>query len=382
MKILKIWPSFQQELKYHDHYLADIMSDNNIETTFLCSDKVDIEFKDFIGKEVINAGVDYYNNSKIIRLKSIEFINKPFIYEISKFYKVVCSNKYDIIHIYGTGNPITFYTLFLLKFFGKNTPVFINDHSNPNIVNNSLIGNIYYKLNSFFFSFLKKYNVKRIFVPNAASYEFVMNRYKLNSNELKIIPLGYDSDTFKYNPLKKNKSKNFIIGFAGKIYPEKRLELLIDVLTDLKIDAFELILVGIGSNKTSYQKKLTNSQDKNNINVTFKKIFKKSEELADFYNYVDLVVFPGSISITSIEATGCGTPIILFNSIKGLHDRVENGRGVLFNTREELTRHLLYFYKNYNLINNENIEIETQIYSWKNISKTYLNEYNRFLDEV
>ena len=89
MKILKIWPSFQQELKYHDHYLADIMSDNNIETTFLCSDKVDIEFKDFIGKEVINAGVDYYNNSKIIRLKSIEFINKPFIYEISKFYKVV-----------------------------------------------------------------------------------------------------------------------------------------------------------------------------------------------------------------------------------------------------------------------------------------------------
>lgn len=34
MKVLKIWATFQTELKYHDHYLADEMKKNAIETTF------------------------------------------------------------------------------------------------------------------------------------------------------------------------------------------------------------------------------------------------------------------------------------------------------------------------------------------------------------
>ena len=380
MKILKIWSSFQTELKYHDHYLSEIMQKDGVKTTFVSSDKIDLEFLPFLENKNIEAGLDDYKGSKIIRLKSIEFMRKPFIIEIKKLYLILTNKKYNLVHIYGIGNPISMLSLLILKVFRKDMPVIINDHSNINLKNTSIIGSIYYKINIFLFSKLQQ-QVNLIITPNISTNNFVKKHYSIDSTKMKIIPLGYDKQIFSYNKNLKNKSNKLIIGFAGKILQNKRLELLIDVVSELDNNSIECEFIGMNENETQYQIELKNYAKEKGIQVIFKALFKEETKLAKFYNYIDLAVFPGSISITTLEANGCGTPIVLYNSIEGLENRVEGDRGFLFDKKEELTKYILKYInmkKEKNIINHI-IEEQSKKYSWQELSKEYLKIYKYIL---
>jgi len=376
LKILKIWSSFQTEFKYHDHYLSEIMQNYKIKTIFLTSDKIDKEYLPFLDKKTIIAGDDEYNGSKIIRLKSIEFMRKPFILEIKKMYEELCKKDYDLIHIFGIGNPITFLTLIILKFCKKKILIIANDHSNPNFKNISLVGKIYYKINIFLFSKLNK-QVSLIITPNTATKNFIKEHYSIEETKMKIIPLGYDANIFTYNKNINHTDSQLLIGFAGKILPGKKLELLIDVLSEIDNENISCIIVGMNNPETDYQKSLR--MNTKSLRISFRPLIKDPRELAYFYNYIDLAIFPGSISITTLEANGCGTPVIIYNSIEGLEDRVEDNRGFLFNTKEELKKYILLYkrLKELNSIENQNIAQKSQKYSWQEISKLYIDIYNQ-----
>lgn len=332
MKILKIWTTFQTELKYHDHYLADEMKKEGIETVFLSSDKVNKEYLPFLNKQSICAGEDRYNGLKVIRLKSFEFMGKQFIFEVRKMYKEIKNGDYDVIHIFGISNPISVLCLFLVKFSGRKIRIYFNDHSNPELKSQSLVGRIYYKFNIYMFNLFKK-NISKVFTPNIASYKLIKNRYNLSDDKIDIIPLGYDSSVFYYSG-KKNIEKKLILGFAGKLLSNKKIELLIEVLSEIDDIAIVCEVVGLYDEPSEYQKSLINYAKEKNVSMNFKPLIKDPVKLAEYYNYIDVAVFPGSISITTLEATGCGTPIILFESIEGLEDRVENDRGILLKKRE------------------------------------------------
>lgn len=381
MKILKIWPSFQIELKYHDHYLSEIMQDYDIETTFLSSDKIDREFLPFLDNKMIKAGEDSYRGSKIIRLKSIEFMRKPFITEIRKMHQILCKKDYDLVHIFGVGNPITLLSLVVLKICKKKLPVIINDHSNPDLKNMSLAGKIYYRTNIFLFSLLKD-QVKLIITPNQASHNFIRKHYNVKKEKMKIVPLGYDAEVFIYDQNTKNRSNKLVIGFAGKIFPGKKLETLIDVLVEINDANISCEIVGMNQVETEYQQSLRKYAKSKNINISFKPLIKDPQELAKFYNYIDLAVFPGSISITTLEANGCGTPVILYESIEGLEDRVEGERGFLFTKKGELKKYILYYQqmKQDSLIPNFKIEEQSQQYSWQELSKVYMKIYKELIN--
>jgi len=376
LKILKIWASFQTELKYHDHYLSEIMQEDGVETTFLSSDKIDREFLPFLDNKTVKTGEDSYRGSRIIRLKSIEFMRKPFITEIGKMHQELCKNNYDLVHIFGIGNPITLLALTILKFCKKELPVIINDHSNPNLQNMSFIGKMYYKTNIFLFSKLSD-QVKLIITPNLASNNFIQKHYRVKKEKLKIIPLGYNSKIFTYDENVKNESYKLIVGFAGKILPGKKLELLIDVLSEINDENISCEIVGLNQTETKYQQSLKEYAKNKKINISFKPLIKDPQHLAKFYNYIDLAIFPGSISITTLEANGCGTPIILYESIEGLEDRVYGERGFLFNTKKDLKEYILHYQKlkQDGLIKNTLIEEESQRYSWQELSKIYLETY-------
>ena len=379
MKILRIWPSFQTELKYHDHYLSEIMQEHGVETTFLSSDKVDREFLPFLDDKIVKSGEDSYKGSRIIRLKSIEFMRKPFVTEIGELYRELCKKNYNLIHIYGIGNPITFLTLAILKLCKKNVPVIINDHSNPNLKNMSIIGNMYYKINVFLFSKLSN-QVELIITPNLASNDFVRKHYGLKKERMRIIPLGYDSDIFTRDMDVKNKSDNLIIGFAGKVLPGKNLELLLDVLSEINNNDIDCEIIGFSEPETEYQQSLRTYAKNCSVNVSFKPLIRDAKKLAKLYNYIDLAVFPGSVSITTVEANGCGTPVVLYRSIEGLEDRVEGDRGYLFNKKDELKKCILYYkkMKEIKMIPNLKIEKQSKKYSWQELSQKYLEIYRDF----
>jgi glycosyltransferase involved in cell wall biosynthesis len=97
-----------------------------------------------------------------------------------------------------------------------------------------------------------------------------------------------------------------------------------------------------------------------------------------------LAIYPGGVSITTIEASGCGTPIIIYKSISGLEERVQFGRGKLFETKNELENYINYYYDLYldNNIDNENISLKTkENFSWEMVSKEYYKLYKEAINE-
>ena len=378
LKLLRVFETFQSELKYLEHYLTDELEKEKIETTFLTSTKTPKDLEQFLKITNFKPGLYSYNISKIIRLKSIGLFNKQIILEIRKLYNLINKEEYDIIHIHGIGNFITFSVLFCIYFMKKKPIVIINDHSNPNLKSVKLKAKIFYKINQLLFNITKN-QIDKIITVNQASCTFLSSHYNINKEEIEIIPLGYDATVFKYIKEKKNTKKDtLILGFAGKINEAKNLELLLSVISNM--NNVECKIVGLNENELSkYQKKLLTAEyDK----VNFYPLIKDTKKLAEFYNEIDVAVFPGSISITTIEATGCGTPIILYKSMDGLEDRVENGRGYLFNTKKELTKIIENYkiIKQKSAINNQEIEKNTTQYSWKTIGQRYLNIYQKLLD--
>ncbi len=376
MKVLKIWSTFQTELKYHDHYLAEEMDKQGIITEFLSTDIIGKDYKEFIS--IDNATKTHYKHFRINRIKSIEFFGVPLVYDIVTMYKYFKKSDAEIIHLFGIGNPVSMMSLIILALTSSNKVIVANDHSHEQIAKKGFIPKIYYSLFRLLYKLLGK-KIRKIFVPNQASYRYLKKMYGAQiEQKMKIIPLGYDDKTFYFNKSQKNVEKPFVIGFAGKIVEAKRIDTLLDVVIELsKKYNIKCIIVGISDKEpTEYQKKVIQKYQ-NYKNIEFRKIIKEPCNLAKFYNYIDLAVFPGSISITTIEANGCGTPVLIYESIEGLTDRVENERGRLFKTKDELKNYIEYYINS--KINNEYIEKMTKKYSWSNIAKIYIQEYNDLL---
>ncbi len=380
MKIIKTWKTFQTEMKYHDHYLSEQMQKEGIMTTFLSSDQVEDDYLPFLENKNIAAGEDDYKGSRIIRLKSFNFMKKEFVVEIKKMYNILSNSDFDVLHIYGIGNPISFFALLMVKIGNKDILVVANDHSNPDWASQSVVGRMYYGVNKILFRLLGN-RIKMIITPGSATYNYIKNHYSIPDDRMQIIPLGYDADIFTYHENKKNKSNKLIIGFAGKIIEQKNIELLIDTLKELNDNDIECNIVGLNEQVSSYQKNLLLYAEKNGVTIDFKPLIKDPIKLAEFYNYIDIAVFPGSISITTIEANGCGTPIVLYESIDGLEDRVEGDRGFLFKTKDQLKEHIKKYkkLKQDRAIPNIKIAQQTEKVSWFKISKEYIDIYNRLL---
>ncbi len=379
LKILRVLETHQIELKYLEHYLTDEFKKQGIETDFLTSTKTPEILEQFLKTTSFESGIYADNNSKVIRLKSVSFYNKQIIVDFRQLLNLVRNSGYDIIHMHGIGNFITFSVLFSTFFMKKKPIIVINDHSNPSLKSLGMPAKIFYAINRFLFNVTKE-QIDQLITVNQASSDFLRSHYKINQGKIEIIPLGYDADIFKYISEKRNNDKEILtLGFAGKINEAKNIELLIDVV--LELDNVKCKIVGLNEGTLSeYQNKLLKFE---NDKINFQPLIKDRQKLAEFYNEIDVAVFPGSISITTIEATGCGTPVILYRSMNGLEDRVTNSRGVLFGSKEELHVAIQSFIvkKKNAIIDHEKIAKNTMQYSWKIIAEKYLEVYQELLDK-
>jgi glycosyltransferase involved in cell wall biosynthesis len=131
--------------------------------------------------------------------------------------------------------------------------------------------------------------------------------------------------------------------------------------------------------KSAYQMSIVEKININHlVNVELVDFIKDPFDLASFYRSINVAVFPGSISITTLEASGCGTPVLLFRSSEGLDDRVDSGRGALFETDEEMVALIEWYAREENFVDNEKIYQQSLKYSWNVIAKEYISEYSRF----
>ena len=382
MKILKVWPFWQDDLKYHDHYLAEEMRRTGHETVFLAPNRAESSLAPFVSQSIFPRGEYDRGSYRVVCLSSINFFGKFIVTDI-RLVSQWLRKDFDVVHIFGISNFISFLVLTLLILRRHRPLIVFNDHNHPEDHKSSALARIYHGL------FRRLYDlyspmVAEVIVPNLPSKHYLMRRYQLkDDSKIKIIPLGFNQEVFNLHSGPRNGESMLVLGFAGKIYPEKRLEVLLDAVQRFPEGQIRLVIAGNNLGELSdYQCDLrARVKDMGLRNVEVRPFIRNPADLAKFYAYIDVAVFPGSLSITTLEASGCGTPVVLFRSTEGLEDRVDNGRGELFDDLEGLVKILDAYLvaKRDASINHAEICHQSQRYSWKVISNRYLDEYRSLM---
>jgi glycosyltransferase involved in cell wall biosynthesis len=382
MNILNLWSLYHEELKYHIHYLAKEMMLSGDRVALIASDKVRKTWQPYVKRKQLSPGVENHDGMKVYRLAAWSFSDKPIPFSLLRYYQLLKQEKADVIHIFSLTSLFNYLGLLLLTFIYPKTFVIVaNDHSNPVRASTSFVGNAYYNLCVFLFQCFRR-QIKRVFVPNQGTRELIMERFHLSEDVVRIIPLGYDDNTFYYQADRRNKSNKLIIGFAGKVDRDKRVDVLLEavkVCVQQKGLELSCIIAGVQL-ESDYGCELQAFATQHQLEVEFKPML-SPDGLAELYGYVDVAIFPGSISITTVEATGCGSPVIVYKSIAGLEDRVEQGRGNLFENDSELVGLIEKFYalKRAKQIDHAAIARATEKYSWKALAQVYKEEYKHLL---
>ena len=376
MKIGRVYATFQTDFLYTEHYLARELKADGHETVFIASDQYLSSWQKYLKTK---DGAGYYNfkDYTVHRLKSWFPGGKAIYKSPLQLKKIILEEKFDILHLYGLGNFSTLIVLWL-KFLNKSKfpPIVISDHTDTRTHSREgWHAELYYK----FFAFALKLvggSIQKVVTFNDVGEQVLSKRFWMSADKFQVLPLGYDQDTYKFEPEKKNTESKFVLGYAGKIDAKKRVDYLIETLNESQmVDKIKLVVVGVIDDE--YGNYLRGVAAKGKLEVEFRP-FATKEELAEFYNYIDLAVYPGGISITTIEANGCGVPVVIYKSIRDLESRVENGRGKLFDTKLELIDCIHYFLEQHKLnqIQNAKIAEETRnSSSWRHIKSLYLRLY-------
>ena len=381
MKIGRVYATFQTDFLYTEHYLARELKADGHETVFIASDQYLSSWQKYLKSK---DGAGYYTSKDytVHRLESWFPGGKAIYKSPSQLKQIILEENFDILHLYGLG---TFSTLIVLclKFFNQSKfpHIVISDHTDTRTHSREgWHAELYYK----FFAFALKLvggSIQKVVTFNDVGEQVLSKRFWMSANKFHAIPLGYDQDTYKFEPEKKNTEPKFVLGYAGKIDAKKRVDFLIKSLNESSlVDKSKLIVVGVKNDE--YGKYLKGLAGEGKLEVEFRP-FATKEELADFYNYIDLAVYPGGISITTIEANGSGIPVVVYKSIADLESRVENGRGKLFSTKEELID-CIHFYleqhKRKQIQNGKIAEATRNSSSWRHIKKLYHELYEQVIN--
>lgn len=375
--IMRVWPFWVDGIKYHDQYLAEFMKDDGVSTVFACPNYQMSDYLNFANSKENSKSNDNYS---LLFLKHFSFLGKPFPFQLVKFSRQIRILNPDVIHVFGISNFTSIFALIAARLAFFKGKIIFNDHSDPNERKNGFVANLYYLFFLIAYRLLIRDKLT-VIVPDISTCNELMRRYGTSiKNVIKIISLGYDDKMFYSRDKMRKAELPLIIGFAGKIFPEKKLEILINAILKFSVRDVELRIAGLNlTSPSKYQSSLVKfieSTGRNNIRIS--KFITSPEELALFYSSLDVAIFPGSISITTFEANGCGCPIILYKSYDGLEHRVSSLRGRLFETPKQLESYINEYIeiKRRSKIDHARIEIESKKFGWSRLKAEYYREYD------
>ncbi|MBU2101016.1 glycosyltransferase family 4 protein [Candidatus Micrarchaeota archaeon] len=263
---------------------------------------------------------------------SIEIGSNISFDRIHNFYSMVnCWKKKSLVQgeILHCHYPLTAY-----PFLGK--PLVYSEHNWYNLPKAKYHKTLFTPMFSFFQQ--KVYEkADRIIALSSEIKEIIQEKIPERKNKVVFIPNFVDSGIFV--PAKKQENK---ILFVGRLDKEKNLEMLIEVLGELKNKFdFELEVIGEGPER----KKLESQAKKAGIKCNFFG-FVSHKELAFFFSTASVFVLPSFFEVMPVvvlEAMSSGCAVIASNAF-GIKDQIDSGKnGLVFKKgkKEELKNHLI-----------------------------------------
>jgi len=203
-------------------------------------------------------------------------------------------------------------------------------------------------------------NANKIILTSKRDRNFVINKFKICSKKIKLVPNYIDTEIFK--PLLNiPKEKNRII-FVGRLEKQKNLFNLIEAIAPLKV---KLIIIGSGS----FKKKLENFVREKKANVEFKGNI-PNEKLPEELNKSKIFILPSfyeGCPKALLEAMSCGLPCI-GTDVEGINEIIKHKEnGYLCKTDAHSIRKAIL-----EVLNNNNLQAKIS----QNARKTILENFS------
>jgi glycosyltransferase involved in cell wall biosynthesis len=176
----------------------------------------------------------------------------------------------------------------------------------------------------------------KVLAMNEYCYEQALKYEPSVKEKLYQITLGIDKDDFqksfdqeRYNEIRKqvrgdDKDSIYCIS-TGKISPQKKTHLIIEAIAKLNRPDLKILLVGpVQEGYYSELMRVINKHDLKEQVIFIDKV--DSDDLKYYFLSSEIAVWADLFTISTIEASACGVPVIVPN-YKGYYHRIKNDNG-------------------------------------------------------
>lgn len=248
----------------------------------------------------------------------------------------------DVVFVHGIG--LAFISCLFYKLFNPSIYLQFDCHSTMSNSLNSTIGPLYHWFFKILFS-VSKSKFDRIFAVSPESFSFLQEIYGLEESSITLLPLPGDTSLL---PLSLEirlrvrqqlglKKTDFVLIHTGKLPGDKRTESLLRVFSNLPIENVHLLIAG--SIDKEFMAVLRKFSDINR-NITYLG-WVSAEKLRELFIAADILVQPGSLSNTFIDAICCGLPVILDDTPQGRHITAEGNGKLVPRSDQQLAEAIL-----------------------------------------
>lgn len=335
MKIIHLCDYIQPKLGYQEYYLAKEHAKMGHNVTVITSDRY-APFPDYkntvekiLGPRIIGPKTEHLDGFEIIRLRTpFELGTRVWLSGLKKEIEKI---KPDLVISHGMHD----FNAIRASLYKKNLSykLIIDDHSLFSEEKKGLVGFVYYRV--YPYKLILKNSDKLVGVADEV-VEYMQKRYKFPKEKIIMIPLGADSEKFKFNEkLKINFKKendipldNVVITYTGKINKLKGPHNILLALDNLKDKLkFSVTVLFVGNIDKDYEKTFLEQKVKFNSNkmkaIQISAV--SNSELVSVYSATDIAIWPRQASLSMIEAMSCSVPIICCDF---LTERYKNNNGI------------------------------------------------------
>ena len=384
MRIAHVINHFMPELGYTEYYLAKKQHEMGHQICIITSDHhiADSKKRYSEGSFLIEGGI------KVFRLPTLIESSDEVLVPVNRLKEILIAFSPHVVHIHGALSPMAFTCALHKREIGYKIVAdvitgMVTAHGLSLAVKTAIL-KMYVKT-----IWPTVYNkVDCFFALSEASLDWMRDMLNLDTSRVQFIPLGADSDLFCFDPHKRRAVReklgvtdNEVLAiYTGKLLPHKRLDALFYASAPLirAGNDFRILIVGEGTDQYVNHLRLITNNLNINRNVIFHHAVHRTE-LPSFYSAADFAVWPGSPSISIIEAMSTSLPVIIARS-KWTNHLLEYGNGFDFSEGDvEALRACIQ-----SLLENDDLrqkmgetsrKIVEEKLNWNNIARQYIEAY-------
>jgi glycosyltransferase involved in cell wall biosynthesis len=292
--------------------------------------------KALLKENITGCGFSNEQGLKVCRLPTFfnfDTLDSPWLTGLEKNVK---NYQPDIIIAHGLINLTSIRIAFLKSSLPKTKFIF-DDHMTYNATRGGWTNLMYLFFKLIFSPFFKK-SANAFVAVTLETKKFMQAFYGIPAEKITVIPLGIDTENFFFdkNARASNRKKlginedDIVFVYAGKIIPEKGVHLFVEAALQIcKQNTHTKFLIVGGSDKDYLAILQRKINDANLRDRFFVEPAVPNRVLHEYYSAADVGVWPLQCSMTMLEATACGLPIIISNK-SGANERIDFGNGLLY----------------------------------------------------